>query len=123
MLVLLVRHAQAAEQDAEAFPDDSERPLVPKGRRVRLGFVGAGSYATSMLLPHLAEPMRRVGDARLTTSYLDEPVLPALEVVLRERFRWSRARSHSLRWRTASICSRWQRARMPSAASRFVSAT
>jgi DNA-binding transcriptional MocR family regulator len=38
------------------------------------------------LLPHLAEPMRRVGDARLTTSYLDEPVLPALEVVLRERF-------------------------------------
>jgi DNA-binding transcriptional MocR family regulator len=38
------------------------------------------------LLPHLAEPMRRVGDARLTTSYLDEPVLPALEAVLRERF-------------------------------------
>ncbi|GIJ67359.1 aminotransferase class I/II-fold pyridoxal phosphate-dependent enzyme [Virgisporangium ochraceum] len=38
------------------------------------------------LLPHLAEPMRRVGDARLTTSYLDDPVLPALEAVLRERF-------------------------------------
>ena len=35
MLVLLVRHAQAAEQDAEAYPDDSERPLVPKGRRVQ----------------------------------------------------------------------------------------
>ena len=35
MLVLLVRHAQAAAQDAEAFPDDSERPLVPKGRRVQ----------------------------------------------------------------------------------------
>ena len=35
MLVLLVRHAQAAEQDAEAFPDDTERPLVPKGRRVQ----------------------------------------------------------------------------------------
>jgi DNA-binding transcriptional MocR family regulator len=38
------------------------------------------------LLPHLAEPMRRVGDARLTTSYLDAPVLPALESVLRDRF-------------------------------------
>ena len=38
------------------------------------------------LLPHLAEPLRRVGDARLTTSYLDAPVLPALEAVLRERF-------------------------------------
>ena len=34
MLVLLVRHAQAAEQDSEAFPDDTERPLVPKGHRV-----------------------------------------------------------------------------------------
>ena len=38
------------------------------------------------LLPHLAEPLRRVGDARLTTSYLDAPVLPALEAALRERF-------------------------------------
>lgn len=32
MLVLLVRHAQAAGQDAEKYPDDSLRPLVPKGR-------------------------------------------------------------------------------------------
>jgi DNA-binding transcriptional MocR family regulator len=38
------------------------------------------------LLPHLAEPLRRVGDARLTTSYLDAPVLPALESALRARF-------------------------------------
>lgn len=35
MLVLLVRHAQAAEQDPEQFPDDSLRPLVPKGRRTQ----------------------------------------------------------------------------------------
>ncbi len=35
MLVLLVRHAQAAEQDAEKYPDDSLRPLVPKGRRAQ----------------------------------------------------------------------------------------
>lgn len=33
MLVLLIRHAQAAEQDPEKYPDDSLRPLVPKGRR------------------------------------------------------------------------------------------
>ena len=33
MLVLLIRHAQAAEQDSEKYPDDSLRPLVPKGRR------------------------------------------------------------------------------------------
>ena len=35
MLVLLVRHAQAAEQDPEQFPDDSLRPLVPSGRRTQ----------------------------------------------------------------------------------------
>jgi DNA-binding transcriptional MocR family regulator len=38
------------------------------------------------LLPHLSAPLRRVGDARLTTSYLDEPVLPSLEAVLRRRW-------------------------------------
>ena len=35
MLVLLMRHAQAADQDAEAYPDDTLRPLVPKGRRAQ----------------------------------------------------------------------------------------
>jgi len=35
MLVLLVRHAQAAEQDSEQYPDDALRPLVPKGRRTQ----------------------------------------------------------------------------------------
>ncbi len=34
MLILLCRHAQAADRDPTLFPDDSERPLVPKGRRV-----------------------------------------------------------------------------------------
>ena len=38
------------------------------------------------LLPSLAAALRRIGDARLTTSYLDEPVLPHLEAVLRERW-------------------------------------
>jgi DNA-binding transcriptional MocR family regulator len=38
------------------------------------------------LLPGLADALKRIGDARLTTSYLDEPVLPGLETVLRERW-------------------------------------
>ncbi|MFY1670859.1 aminotransferase class I/II-fold pyridoxal phosphate-dependent enzyme [Plantactinospora sp. WMMB334] len=38
------------------------------------------------LLPDLAPALRRIGDTRLTTSYLEEPVLPRLEVVLRERW-------------------------------------
>ena len=35
MLLLLIRHAQAAEQDETRYPDDSLRPLVPKGRKVQ----------------------------------------------------------------------------------------
>ncbi|GEL24523.1 oxidoreductase [Pseudonocardia sulfidoxydans NBRC 16205] len=35
---------------------------IPLGRPLRIGFVGAGNYATSMLLPHLAER----ADAELT---------------------------------------------------------
>ena len=35
MRLLLIRHAQAAVQDAEAYPDDALRPLVPKGRKVQ----------------------------------------------------------------------------------------
>ena len=48
MLILLVRHAAAADRDETRFPLDSERPLVPKGKKaqerisrrlVRLGYV------------------------------------------------------------------------------------
>lgn len=35
MLLLLIRHAQAAEQDETRYPDDSLRPLVPKGRKIQ----------------------------------------------------------------------------------------
>jgi DNA-binding transcriptional MocR family regulator len=38
------------------------------------------------LLPSLAGALRRAGKARLTTSYLDDPVLPPLDAVLRERW-------------------------------------
>lgn len=33
MLLLLIRHAQAAEQDEQRYPDDTLRPQVPKGRK------------------------------------------------------------------------------------------
>jgi len=38
------------------------------------------------LLPDLAPALRRIGDTRLTTSYLEAPVLPRLEAVLRDRW-------------------------------------
>jgi DNA-binding transcriptional MocR family regulator len=38
------------------------------------------------LLPDLSDALKRIGDGRLTSSYLDEPVLPMLESVLRNRW-------------------------------------
>jgi DNA-binding transcriptional MocR family regulator len=38
------------------------------------------------LLPDLSDALKRIGDGRLTSSYLDEPVLPMLETVLRNRW-------------------------------------
>lgn len=35
MLLLLNRHAIAAEQDPALYPDDSLRPLLPKGKRIQ----------------------------------------------------------------------------------------
>jgi phosphohistidine phosphatase len=35
MLVLLLRHADAADRDAERYPDDSLRPLVRKGEKIQ----------------------------------------------------------------------------------------
>jgi DNA-binding transcriptional MocR family regulator len=44
---------------------------------------GVPDYA---LLPNLTESLERIGDAQLTTSYLEGPVLPPLERVLRQRW-------------------------------------
>ncbi|MEV6348891.1 aminotransferase class I/II-fold pyridoxal phosphate-dependent enzyme [Actinoplanes sp. NPDC051851] len=38
------------------------------------------------LLPDLSDALRRIGDGRHSRSYLDDPVLPELEAVLRERW-------------------------------------
>ncbi|GIF20464.1 DNA-binding transcriptional MocR family regulator [Actinoplanes tereljensis] len=38
------------------------------------------------LLPDLTDALKRLGDGRLTAGYLDAPVLPELEAVLRERW-------------------------------------
>jgi DNA-binding transcriptional MocR family regulator len=70
-------------------------PVLPRGRwrYTQLGGPPAGvarDLSTGVpdhdLLPDLTEALRRIGDGRLTTSYLDDPVLPGLEAVLRERW-------------------------------------
>jgi phosphohistidine phosphatase len=35
MLLLLIRHANAGDRDAERWPDDRDRPLTDKGRKVQ----------------------------------------------------------------------------------------
>ncbi|MEV8504676.1 aminotransferase class I/II-fold pyridoxal phosphate-dependent enzyme [Actinoplanes sp. NPDC051475] len=69
--------------------------MLPR-RRLRYAQLGAGlgpvarDYSTGIpdydLLPGLTGSLERIGDARLTTSYLEAPVLPPLETVLRRRW-------------------------------------
>ncbi|MEU7072182.1 bi-domain-containing oxidoreductase [Streptomyces narbonensis] len=83
----------------------SSAPARPAGKPVRLAFVGAGNYATSMLLPHLAgregvelstvvtttalsaaNAQRKFGFAEATTdldAVLDDPSVDAVFVVTR----------------------------------------
>ena len=70
-------------------------PVLPR-QRLRYAQMGgrltgiSRDYSTGVpdydLLPSLTESLKRVGDARLTTSYLDGAVLPPLETVLRQRW-------------------------------------
>jgi len=55
-------------------------PAVPVARDLSTG------VPDHHLLPDLTEALHRIGDGRLTSSYLDEPVLGGLETVLRERW-------------------------------------
>ena len=59
MLILLVRHAQAAERDPDLYPDDTLRPLVGKGRRVQARM--SRHLARRRLVPQevFASPWRR----------------------------------------------------------------
>ncbi|GAA0487903.1 GntR family transcriptional regulator [Paractinoplanes deccanensis] len=69
-------------------------PAVPRQRwrYSQMGAVGPVSRDLSTgvpdhdLLPDLTDALKRIGDGRLTTSYLDAPVLPALEELLRSRW-------------------------------------
>jgi len=48
-------HRGGSAEGRSPVPTSTRRPPRPATHTVRLGFVGAGSYATSMLLPHLAK--------------------------------------------------------------------
>jgi predicted dehydrogenase/threonine dehydrogenase-like Zn-dependent dehydrogenase len=45
----------AGQPGARPAPRPVRREALPAGRALRVGFVGAGNYASSMLLPHLAQ--------------------------------------------------------------------
>jgi DNA-binding transcriptional MocR family regulator len=67
---------------------------LPGRQRLRYAQMGGPPLARDLstgvpdhdLLPDLTDALKRVGDGRLTNSYLDAPVLPELENVLRERW-------------------------------------
>ncbi len=74
MLLLLIRHAQAAEQDAARYPDDSLRPLVPKGRKIQRRM--ARELRKHHLIPErvFASPWKRAWQtARVVLDELDLP--------------------------------------------------
>jgi predicted dehydrogenase/threonine dehydrogenase-like Zn-dependent dehydrogenase len=86
-------------------PKAASQPRTPRSADVRIGFVGAGNYATSMLLPHLRDSsevelvsvattkslsglnaQRKFGFATITTSVqtvLDDDTLDAVFIVTR----------------------------------------
>ncbi|GAA0579533.1 aminotransferase class I/II-fold pyridoxal phosphate-dependent enzyme [Paractinoplanes ferrugineus] len=71
----------------------ADRPARPVGHRfAQLGAAAVGAHDLSTgvpdhdLLPDLTDALKRLGDGRLTAGYLDAPVLPALEEVLRSRW-------------------------------------
>jgi DNA-binding transcriptional MocR family regulator len=74
------------------FVLDGHRPLGP--RRYRRITEGPGHFALDLstgtpdpdLLPDLGPALARVSRQNLTTSYLDDPVLPTLEETLRARW-------------------------------------
>jgi DNA-binding transcriptional MocR family regulator len=70
-------------------------PLPPRARlryaqlsgaRVNLPRDLSTGVPDPLLLPDLSEALRRIGDGRWAGSYLDVPVLPELEALLRERW-------------------------------------
>ena len=90
---------------AHSEPALVSQPRTPRSADVRIGFVGAGNYATSMLLPHLRDnsevelvsvattkslsglnAQRKFGFATITTSVetvLDDDTLDAVFIVTR----------------------------------------
>ena len=68
---------------AAAVSRDSSSPAAENRMRLRDFSTGIPDHD---LLPDLTEALKRIGDGRVTSSYLDAPVLPRLEAVLLERW-------------------------------------
>ncbi|GAA4966676.1 aminotransferase class I/II-fold pyridoxal phosphate-dependent enzyme [Actinoplanes utahensis] len=67
-------------------PRERLRYAQLRGTRVNLPTDLSTGVPDPLLLPDLSAALRRAGDGRWAGSYLDAPVLPDLEAVLRERW-------------------------------------
>jgi phosphohistidine phosphatase len=80
MLLLLIRHANAAARDPERWPDDADRPLTDKGRKVQRRVSRALGKLDLKPTLVLTSPWARAAETAtiLTdTLGLDRPPLPA----------------------------------------------
>ena len=69
MLLLLIRHAAAEDRDPAQWPDDSQRPLTEKGRKVQskvARFLRKNDLAPTLLLT--SPWVRAVQTAEITTQ-------------------------------------------------------
>lgn len=80
MLLLLIRHAQAAEQDEKRYPDDTLRPLVPKGRKNQRRMCRELTRHKTFPQRVFASPWKRAWQtARIVIDELDLPKSARIE--------------------------------------------
>ncbi len=63
MIVWLIRHGLAAERDGTLFPDDDERPLLPKGERRLQALARFLAQAEPLPRTLLHSPVRRARES------------------------------------------------------------
>lgn len=76
MLLLLVRHAHAGDRDPSQWPDDRDRPLTDKGRKVQAGvgrFLRKRGYAPTLVLTSPWLRARQTADILVEAARVGQP--------------------------------------------------
>ena len=68
MLLLLIRHAHAGERDPDRWPDDRDRPLTDKGRKIQRKMSRALGKLDLVPTMVLASPWARAAETAATPN-------------------------------------------------------